>query len=245
MASSLFDTNKEERQITPYKHAVPFHPLSLLPIHPLTSSCPSSWLAAQRRALTGRWEQGADLCLRGNSGSPVFSCPPPTTSSCSAARLPLPPAGPPSSPACSQWGVDIVSWWKMYCLQGNRVLPVCLTGYCWNIKARRGQENLSPEKQRHLGAPPPTSVVLWETSWNIPALSGFIPLPRLVPYFISQAHLRVLLFNIWSCFCRTGLALQVHIHPSFIDPDLVLQAHRALQDHLPDQPLFLDPCLSL
>lgn len=74
------------------------------------SSCsrPSLWVAAQRKALMGRWEPEAALCLTGNSGSPVFCCPPPTTTSCSPARLLL------ALPLLSQhqWQVDISWLWK-------------------------------------------------------------------------------------------------------------------------------------
>lgn len=104
---------------------------------PSICSCHSLWLTAQRRALTGRWEQEAGLCLRGNSSSPVFSCPPPTTSSCSPACLPPPPVGPPLSSACSQSKVDIVSWRKFIVYWNHNDGSARLPGYCYNIKVRQ------------------------------------------------------------------------------------------------------------
>lgn len=97
IADSIVSLRHKQREIT---HNTVQTSRSLSPAS--TSTRPSFWLAAQRRALTGRWEQEADLCLRGNSGSPVFSCPPPTTSSCSPACL-LQVLLPPLPVANKKW----------------------------------------------------------------------------------------------------------------------------------------------
>lgn len=81
--ASISDTNQEKSEWTlcsrPFKTSLCLSSPSTAP-----SVRHFDW-QLRGRALTGRWEREADLCLRGNSSGPVFSCPPHTVSSCSAA----------------------------------------------------------------------------------------------------------------------------------------------------------------
>lgn len=118
----LLDTNEEKSQITPYKRAIPFNPLSSihqqLSIILIGSSEEGSdgQMRARSRSLPHRQQQQSCVLLPTSHHLLLLCCPPPTAS-CG-----------PSSLLCLQLiksGHRLME--EMY---GTRVLSVCLTDYC-------------------------------------------------------------------------------------------------------------------
>lgn len=160
------------------------------PRRPPAAVCHRDW------RLTGRWDGEADLCLRGNSGSPVFSCPPPTTSSCCATHLSWPPADPPPSSA-SQPIKSGHHLKEMCCSQE----PRCSTSDCLVIvKTSRQDEDTFKFVTTSCISVTLESLELQETSFDSPVAT---PLSILEILFWTLHHV-----------LQAKLHLLVHIYAS-------------------------------